>query len=185
MQIEPQAIEGVKRLSFPCHLDHRGYFAESFQVERLLAMGIEDRWIQDNISYSRQGVLRGLHYQYPRAQAKLVQVLVGEIWDVVVDLRQDSPSFGQWQGFYLQATSSHNPMMRQLYIPAGCAHGFLTLSQEAMIQYKVSEAYHPEDEITLRYDDAFLNIAWPTVSAPLILSEKDKQGLAWESVRKF
>ena len=185
-------IHGVHLLDDKVHHDARGHFIESYQQERLDALiGRTLRFVQDNLSMSHQGVIRGLHYQYQHPQAKLVRVLQGEIWDVVVDLRQSSPSFGQWAGYRLAAPQIEQGTSRaqQLFIPEGCAHGFLTLSTSALVMYKVSDFYHPEDEYCLRYDDSTLAIQWPlpqvSIPQPPILSSKDAQGLSWAQVPKF
>ena len=195
-------IHGVHLLDDKVHHDARGHFIESYQQERLDALiGRPLSFVQDNLSMSHQGVIRGLHYQYQHPQAKLVRVLQGEIWDVVVDLRQSSPSFGQWAGYRLAAPQIEQGTTRaqQLFIPEGCAHGFLTLSASALVMYKVSDFYHPEDEYCLRYDDSTLAIQWPlsqasisqasisqaSIPQPPILSSKDAQGLSWAQVPKF
>lgn len=175
-----EVIEGVCLMDDALYEDERGHLIESYQSRRLAAeIGESMDFVQDNLSYSKQGVLRGLHYQYEYAQAKLVRVLAGAIWDVVVDLRQSSPSFGQWGAYRLQAGCP-----QQLYVPAGCAHGFLTLSESSLVLYKVSDFYQAQDQYCLRYDDPKLNIMWPLVQAP-ILSEKDAQGLAWGKAPLF
>ena len=195
-------IHGVHLLDDKVHHDARGHFIESYQQERLDALiGRPLSFVQDNLSMSHQGVIRGLHYQYQHPQAKLVRVLQGEIWDVVVDLRQSSPSFGQWAGYRLAAPQIEQGTSRaqQLFIPEGCAHGFLTLSASALVMYKVSDFYYPEDEYCLRYDDSTLAIQWPlsqasisqasisqvSIPQPPILSSKDAQGLSWAQVPKF
>ena len=190
-------IHGVHLLDDKVHHDARGHFIESYQQERLDALiGRTLSFVQDNLSMSHQGVIRGLHYQYQHPQAKLVRVLQGEIWDVVVDLRQSSPSFGQWAGYRLAAPQIEQGTLRaqQLFIPKGCAHGFLTLSTSALVMYKVSDFYHPEDEYCLRYDDPTLAIQWPlsqasisqaSIPQPPIISAKDAQGLSWAQVPKF
>lgn len=191
-------IAGVHLMNDQVYHDERGYFFESYhqqQLESLIAEPIH--FVQDNQSYSRQGVLRGLHYQYQHPQAKLIRVLQGEIWDVVVDLRQSSASFGQWGAYHLCAERP-----QQLFIPVGCAHGFLTLSDSALIMYKVSDYYQSDDEYCLRYDDPTVGIEWP-ISSSLpehylcqeevrsmlnsrpILSTKDKQGLSWQELPLF
>lgn len=150
--------------------DERGAFLESWNARRYAEHGIEVDFVQDNISWSRQGVIRGLHYQVaPHAQAKLCSVLVGEVWDVAVDLRDDSPSRGRWAAVTLSANNG-----RQLLIPEGFAHGFAVLSEEAVFSYKCSRYYEPSAERTLRWDDPTLAIDWP-VREP-VLSEKDRAG---------
>jgi dTDP-4-dehydrorhamnose 3,5-epimerase len=146
--------------------DDRGYFFETWQSERYGAAGLPSAFVQDNVSYSQRKVLRGLHFQNPRAQGKLLLVLQGEIFDVAVDIRRGSPRFGQWVGVTL---SSEN--RRQLYVPPGFAHGFCVLSDAALVQYKCTELYHQKSEHSLRWEDPRIGIAWP-VERP-VLSEKD------------
>jgi dTDP-4-dehydrorhamnose 3,5-epimerase len=148
------------------HADARGYFTETFHAERYAQAGIPGPFVQDNLSFSQQGVLRGLHYQWPGPQGKLVYVLQGEVFDVAVDIRRGSPSFGRWVGVTLSAENHH-----QLWIPPGFAHGFCVTSDTALVAYKCTEYYAPENEHSIRWDDADIGIAWP-VSAPL-LSGKD------------
>lgn len=147
--------------------DNRGYFMETFQAERYLEYGISARFVQDNISYSKRGVLRGLHYQLGRPQAKLVWAVHGEVFDVAADIRRESPTFGQWAGIKLSSTNH-----RQIYIPEGFAHGFCVLSKTAIVSYKCTDFYVPEEERGVRWDDPLLDIDWP-ISQPL-LSAKDK-----------
>jgi dTDP-4-dehydrorhamnose 3,5-epimerase len=147
--------------------DKRGHFLEVFQAERYGELGIPDRFVQDNISVSTRGVLRGLHYQLGRPQGKLVWVVQGKIFDVSVDIRRGSPTFGRYDGLVL---SSDN--YGQLYIPEGFAHGFCVLSESAVVLYKCTDYYNPKEERGVRWDDPMLNIDWP-VPAP-VLSEKDK-----------
>lgn len=149
--------------------DTRGYFMESYNQQVFHEVGIDAAFVQDNQSLSREvGVLRGLHYQLsPKAQTKLVRVLSGAIYDVVVDIRKGSPTFGQWEGFILSEDNK-----RQLFVPKGFAHGFCTLVPDTQVFYKVDEYYSPEHDRGIAWDDPALNIPWPT-SNP-ILSEKDK-----------
>ena len=147
--------------------DARGYFYESWNKERYESAGITEGFVQDNVSFSSRGVLRGLHYQKPYTQGKLVSVLIGEVWDVVVDLRRSSPTFGKWQGFTLTGERKE-----QLYVPHGFAHGFCVLSETALFQYKCTDRYSPESERGIMWNDETLNIPWP-VHEPLI-SDKDK-----------
>jgi dTDP-4-dehydrorhamnose 3,5-epimerase len=144
--------------------DERGWFLEAWHAERYGEAGIPGGFVQDNVSFSRRGVLRGLHFQHPHGQAKLVGVLQGEVWDVAVDVRAGSPSFCRWVG---RTLSERN--RRQLFIPAGFAHGFVVLSDTALFWYKCSSLYRPEAEGVVRWDDPALGIRWPlerpTVSA--------------------
>ncbi len=146
--------------------DHRGYFVESWSQERYAAHGLPLHFVQDNVSRSVQGTLRGLHLQHPHGQGKLVMALTGTVYDVAVDVRVGSPTFGKWVGAEL-SEENH----RQIYVPPGFAHGFCVLSESAHFVYKCSEAYRPEVELSLRYDDPDLGIPWP-VTAPTV-STKD------------
>ena len=155
--------------------DARGFFMETWNLRRYQEAGIGLPFVQDNISYSTRGALRGLHFQNPHAQGKLVSVLQGEVLDIVVDLRLKGTSFGKWEAVTL---SSENK--RQFYIPPGFAHGFLVLSEAAMFHYKCTEFYSPKDELTIRWNDPALAIEWP-VRDPII-SEKDQRGLLLKDV---
>jgi dTDP-4-dehydrorhamnose 3,5-epimerase len=146
--------------------DERGYFFESYSARRYAEAGIPAAFVQDNVSLSQRGVLRGLHFQQPHGQGKLVGVLRGEVFDVAVDVRRGSPTFGRWVG---ECLSSENK--RQLYVPPGFAHGFLVTSDEALFAYKCTEYYHPEAERCIRWDDARIGIRWP-IEGPVV-STKD------------
>jgi len=161
--------------------DERGFFLESYREEELLKMGADCHFVQDNHSGSKQGVLRGLHYQIHKAQGKLVRVIRGEIFDVVVDIRRSSATFGKWVGVNLSEDNK-----KQLYIPAGFAHGFYVLSDWAEILYKSSDYYAPEWERTLLWNDPALGIAWPIIegSSP-VLSVKDTKGLPLSEAECF
>ncbi|MDX2036723.1 MAG: dTDP-4-dehydrorhamnose 3,5-epimerase [Isosphaeraceae bacterium] len=150
--------------------DDRGSFQESWHAERYEMELGGGRFVQDNLSRSKRGVVRGLHFQNPRGQAKLVTVLAGAVYDVIVDVRVGSPTFGQWEGFHLVAEES-----KQLFIPSGFAHGFAALTDEVVFSYKCSDYYAPKCEATLLWNDPDLGIDWP-IEAP-ILSEKDEQGM--------
>lgn len=178
MQVHDTPLHEVKRLTPRVHTDARGCFLETHSQARYQALlGTEAQFVQDNLSYSQQGVLRGLHYQKNQPQAKLITVLHGEIYDVAVDLRPQSPTFGQWYGVTLQAR-------QQLWLPEGMAHGFLTLSPEATVSYKCSRYYAPTDEGCLLWSDPDLNIAWPLPASAKqpILSPKDLQGRSLKDV---
>ena len=151
------------------HGDHRGFFAETSSRRKYSELGIEDEFVQDNHSLSREvGTLRGLHFQSPpRAQAKLVRCGRGAIFDVAVDIRRGSPTYGQWEGYELTAENGH-----QLYIPVGFAHGFVTLEPDSEIVYKCSDYYAPETEGAILWNDPDIGINWPTKADP-ILSDKD------------
>jgi len=156
--------------------DERGFFCESFNQRAFLKQtGIDAVFVQDNQSHSVQGVLRGLHYQVKQPQGKLVRVVHGKIFDVVVDLRPDSPMFGKWESFELSEENHH-----QLWIPPGLAHGFLTLSETADVLYKTTDYYAPEHERALFWNDSEIAIEWPLDQVrEVTLSEKDRQGIAW------
>ena len=149
--------------------DARGYFFESWNSQRYDAI-IQARFVQDNISFSRKGTVRGLHFQNPNAQGKLIQVLQGEVYDVAVDLRRSSPTFQKWHALLM---SSENK--KQFYIPPGFAHGFAVTSETALFHYKCTEFFSQKDEMALKWDDPDLNIPWP-VESPTI-SERDAKGL--------
>lgn len=157
--------------------DARGFFMETWNRRRYAEAGLDAVFVQDNISVSRRGALRGLHCQNPNAQGKLVSVLQGEVFDVAVDLRQSSPTFGKWHGLHL---SSDNK--RQFFIPAGFAHGFAVLSDSAMFHYKCTDMYSPKDELTIRWDDPEIGIQWPLTNPTL--SAKDMKGLRLRDVPK-
>lgn len=183
MKVRKTNIEGVLILEPKIFRDERGFFCESFQRRDFLKQtGIDVAFVQDNHSHSLQGVLRGLHYQVEQAQGKLVRVVHGKIFDVVVDLRPTSPTFGKWESFDLSEENHH-----QLWIPSGLAHGFLTLSESADVLYKTTDYYAPEHERTLLWNDPELGVQWPLEKVSEILfSEKDRRGLAWsETVKIF
>ena len=146
--------------------DDRGYFLESYHGQRYRENGLPGKFVQDNLSFSKQGVLRGLHYQLGVPQGKLVWVVQGEVFDVAVDIRKSSPTFGQWVGLTL---SSRN--VRQVYLPEGFAHGFCVTSETALFAYKCTDYYAPQEERGIRWDDSSLGIQWP-ISRPIV-SKKD------------
>lgn len=152
--------------------DHRGYFKETYQAAKFQSLtGCDVEFLQDNISSSKKGTLRGLHYQLqPCAQSKLVQVIEGEIWDVVVDIRASSPRFGCWNAYEL-SESNHV----QLWIPAGFAHGFLVLSEVAKVFYKTTSFYAPNAERGIAWDDPDIGIQWPDIGMDFLLSDKDQK----------
>jgi dTDP-4-dehydrorhamnose 3,5-epimerase len=159
--------------------DARGFFLESYNEKDMAGGGIRDRFVQDNHSYSVRNVLRGLHYQIRSPQGKLVRVIAGEIFDVAVDLRRKSPTFGKWFGAVL---SGENKKM--LWIPQGLSHGFLVRSETAHVLYKATDYYAPEHERTLAWNDPGLDIAWPLTGDPII-SQKDQQGLTLPQAETF
>ena len=170
MNIITTSIEGVLIIEPDVFKDNRGFFMETYQQERYSKSGIEQTFVQDNLSFSVQGTLRGLHYQVKHPQAKLVQVITGEIFDVAVDIRYGSSTFGKWTGAYL---SDQNK--RQLFIPEGFAHGFCVISKTAHFLYKCSDFYSPEDECGINWADSDICIDWPEKNP--IVSEKDRQNL--------
>jgi len=168
MQVIETKLPGVLIIEPKVFGDARGFFKETFQAQRYREAGIEYDFVQDNHSFSKQHVLRGLHYQKaPYEQGKLIRVLSGEIFDVAVDIRRGSPTFGQWEGYELTAENGN-----QLYIPVGFAHGFVTLVPDSEIVYKCSDYYAPETEGSVLWNDPDIGIDWPTGPDP-ILSDKD------------
>lgn len=162
-------IKGVYIIDVKTYGDHRGYFMETYKEEDFVTAGLDYRFVQDNQSSSRKGVLRGLHFQKTFPQAKLVRVLKGEVFDVAVDLRKGSETYGKWVGVLL-SEENH----RQFMIPRGFAHGFVVVSDHAEFAYKCDEKYHPEDEGGILWNDPDIAIDWPDVGE-VILSEKDKK----------
>ena len=170
MKVTPTAIPGVLLIEPRVFHDPRGFFLETFHREKFGAAGLPERFVQDNHSYSvGRGILRGMHAQLHRPQGKLVRAVTGEVFDVAVDLRPDSPAFGAWVGEVLSGDN-----LRQLYVPPGCAHGFVVLSESAHFEYKCTDLYSREDEIGLAYDDPRVGIRWPAVTPQL--NERDR---AW------
>ena len=166
---EKTEIEGVYIIDVKTYGDNRGYFMETYKEEDFKAAGLDYRFVQDNQSSSRRGVLRGLHFQKNHPQAKLVRVLKGEVFDVAVDLRKGSKTYGHWVGVLL-SEENH----RQFMIPRGFAHGFVVVSETAEFAYKCDDFYHPEDEGGIIWNDPDVNIVWPEVGE-IVLSEKDKK----------
>lgn len=164
--------------------DERGFFLESYSEKTFLELGIKDRFVQDNHSYSTRHVLRGLHYQIQHAQGKLVRVAEGEILDVAVDLRSSSPTFGKWEAVRLSGSNK-----KMMWIPAGLAHGFRVISESAHVLYKTTDYYAPEHERTLAWNDPDLKIDWeldgePAGSAPVV-SAKDQRGTPFRNAESF
>lgn len=175
--VETCGIEGLKIITPNVLGDARGYFFESYHYEAYREAGIEDVFVQDNQSASRRGVLRGLHFQIEHPQAKLVRVLKGEVFDVVVDLREGSATYGRWHGVLLSEENK-----KQFYVPKNFAHGFLVLSEYAEFFYKCSDFYRPGDEGGIRYDDPAIGIEWPIPEGmELIFSERDTK---WGGLRQ-
>ena len=168
MKFVPADIPGVVVIEPDVHQDRRGFFLETYHAEKYRAGGIPDVFVQDNHSRSMRGTLRGLHLQLKRPQGKLLRVIEGEIFDVAVDVRRGSPTFGRWVGVTLSADN-----FKQVYIPKGFAHGFAVVSEIAQVEYKCTDAYDPSSEIGIAWDDPAIGIVWP-VSNP-ILSDRDKR----------
>jgi dTDP-4-dehydrorhamnose 3,5-epimerase len=178
---EPTPLEGAFIIRPRVFGDERGFFLESWNRRTFAEAGLELDFVQDNHSRSRQGILRGLHFQIEQVQGKLVRVTSGAVFDVIVDLRRSSPSFGQWYGVELRA-EEHT----MLWMPPGFAHGFYVLSESADFLYKTTDYYHPASEVSLRWDDPALGIAWPLPEGESpTLSGKDRDGLAWDEIPLF
>ena len=172
MNIRTTLLADVLLLEPEVFEDGRGFFFESYTLQIFEKLGIPDQFVQDNHSHSKQGVLRGLHFQNPQAQGKLVRVVTGEIFDIAVDLRKSSATFSKWVGLNLSSESK-----TQLWIPPGFAHGFYVLSDWADVIYKVTDYYNPETEQTLSWDDPTVAIEWPLIDGkPPLLSSKDASG---------
>jgi dTDP-4-dehydrorhamnose 3,5-epimerase len=183
MQVQPLAIPDVMLFTPTVFGDERGFFMETFRQSEFEAHCGHYQFVQDNHSKSKQGILRGLHYQLEKPQGKLLRVTQGEVFDIAVDLRKSSSTFGQWVGVYLSAENK-----QVLWVPPGFAHGFYVTSEEAEFQYKCTDYYHPGDEYSLLWCDAALGIEWPLVGGqPPRLSAKDEKGqaLAWADAPKF
>ena len=182
MKATSLAIPDVILLEPTVHGDNRGYFFESYSQKQFEeATGLSPNFVQDNHSKSTKGVLRGLHYQLPpAAQSKLVRVVEGKVFDVVVDLRKGSPTLGQWTG---EVLTSENK--KQIWIPVGFAHGFITLSEVSVLLYKTTDYYAPQFEFCIRWDDPSLNINWQLNGIIPRLSEKDKLGEQFRNIEYF
>ena len=178
MQIISLAIPDVKLIEPDVFGDNRGFFMETYRADQFKEAGIPTNFVQDNMSSSRKGVLRGLHFQKdPYSQGKLVRVVRGEVFDVAVDLRKGSPYYGKWVGDFLSEENK-----RSLYVPNGFAHGFCVVSDEAVFHYKCTEFYHPEAEGGLRYDDPTVNVEWPKIDMPFLTSPKDEKAPFLENI---
>ena len=181
MQFIDTDLQDVKILEPKVFGDERGFFLETFRTESFNQHCAPRDFVQENHSMSRKGILRGLHYQMQQTQGKLVRVVRGTVFDVAVDMRQSSPTFGQWVGVELSADNK-----RQLWVPEGFAHGFYVMSDEAEFVYKCTDYYHPESERSLRWDDPTVAIDWPLVDGETpSLSEKDAKGDEWAQAEKF
>jgi dTDP-4-dehydrorhamnose 3,5-epimerase len=170
MKIQTCGLEGLLIIEPSVFGDARGFFMETWNQGAYRQHGLASDFVQDNLSLSRRGALRGLHFQNPHPQGKLLQVLHGEVFDVAVDIRRSSPTFSQWHGLVLSAENK-----RQFYVPPGFAHGFAVLSDTALFHYKCTEFYSPNDEAGLRWDDPDIGIRWP-LNEPL-LSPRDAMAL--------
>ena len=170
MNVIKTDIPGVLIIEPKVFGDSRGYFFESYSRQRYKDAGIPGDFVQDNVSFSARGVLRGLHFQNPNAQGKLVSAPMGEVFDVVVDIRRGSPAFGRWVGVHLSENNK-----RQLWIPPGLAHGFVVLSETALFSYKCTEYYAPHNEHCILWNDPSIRIEWP-ISEGIKLSSKDQAG---------
>jgi len=180
--LTPTAIHDVMVIEPEVFGDERGWFSESFNAKDFaVATGLNIEFVQDNHSFSRQWTLRGLHYQLEQVQGKLVRVVTGSVFDVAVDIRKDSPSYGKWAGVEL---SSQNH--KQMWIPAGLAHGFLVLSETAEFLYKTTDYYHPQSEVCLAWNDPAIDIEWPLPLGMMPnMNAKDSAGLSWDTAPKF
>jgi len=180
MKVDPTNIADVLIIKPEVFGDERGFFFESFNKNSFeKATGVSSDFVQDNHSKSAKGVLRGLHYQIKQPQGKLVRVVSGEVYDVAVDIRRSSPTFGQWAGSLLSAENKH-----QLWVPEGFAHGFVVLSESAEFLYKTTDYYAPEYERCIRWDDADLAIDWQLSDEPMV-SEKDALGISFKEAELF
>jgi dTDP-4-dehydrorhamnose 3,5-epimerase len=174
-------LPGVIRIEPSVHGDDRGYFMETWQAKRFAEHGIKAEFVQDNFSQSTRGTLRGLHYQIEQVQGKLVRVVQGEVFDVAVDLRKSSPTYGQWEGVILSADNKH-----QLWVPPGFGHGFLVLSETAKFEYKCTDYYAPEFELSIRWDDPDIGIEWPLADGEQpVLSSKDAVATIFKDAETF
>jgi dTDP-4-dehydrorhamnose 3,5-epimerase len=179
MKIVETPLPGVLIIEPRVFGDARGFFLESYNQRAMAKIGIQENFVQDNHSFSARNVLRGLHYQVRKPQAKLVRVVEGEVLDIVVDLRMSSSGFGQWRSVRLSGENK-----RMLWIPVGLAHGFRVMSQTAHVLYKATDFYAPELERTIAWNDPQLGINWELDGEPII-SAKDRQGIAFQAADKF
>ena len=182
LQVTHTAIHDVLVIEPKVFGDERGWFTESFNAQDFAAAtGLNVEFVQDNHSFSRQWTLRGLHYQLEQTQGKLVRVVAGSVFDVVVDIRKDSPTYGKWVGLELSAQNH-----KQMWIPEGMAHGFLVLSETAEFLYKTTAYYHPQSEACLVWNDPAIGIEWPLPQGIMPnMNAKDSAGLSWDAAPKF
>jgi dTDP-4-dehydrorhamnose 3,5-epimerase len=182
ISVTPTAIHDLLVIEPKVFGDERGWFTESFNAQDFfVATGLNVEFVQDNHSFSRQWTLRGLHYQLEHTQGKLVRIVAGSVFDVAVDMRKNSPTYGKWVGLELSAQN-----YKQLWIPAGLAHGFLVLSETAEFLYKTTDYYHPQSEVCLAWNDSMVGVSWPLPQgiAPNT-NPKDSAGLSWDAAPKF
>ena len=175
MKVGDGKLDGLRVIEPSVFGDDRGFFMETYSRDRYADAGLPEVFVQDNLSKSQRGILRGLHIQHPKGQGKLCSVLQGEVFDVAVDLRVGSPTFGQWEGYTLSEENK-----RQLYIPPGFGHGFCVTAESALFSYKCSEFYHPQNEFSVLWNDATIGIEWP-IDDPVV-SEKDAVGLTFAEI---
>ncbi len=180
VQITKCAIEGLYEIQPKVFGDSRGFFLETYSQRDYFEAGLDMAFVQDNMSKSRYGVLRGLHYQKTHPQGKLVSVAQGQVFDVAVDLRSGSPTFGKYHSVILDA-EKHN----MFYIPKGFAHGFVVLSETALFTYKCTDFYYPEDEAGISWNDKTIGIKWPELTCEPLLSEKDKTNPVFDRSKKY
>ncbi len=181
MKFTPTIIPDIVIIEPDIFEDGRGYFMETWQIAKFSTAGIEANFVQDNQSRSQKGILRGLHYQIHQPQGKLVRVLTGEVYDVAVDLRQKSATYGKWVGVRLSGDNK-----KMLWVPPGFAHGFYVMSESAVFFYKCTELYEPKHERTICWNDPTLNIDWPfRKDEPPILSPKDANGLTFDKAEHY
>ena len=180
--VTPTSISDVLVIEPKVFGDERGWFTESFNAQDFLdATDLNVNFVQDNHSFSRKSILRGMHYQLEKTQGKLVRVISGSVYDVAVDLRKSSPTYGKWVGVELSAENH-----KQLWIPPGFAHGYLVLSSTAEFLYKTTDYYHPQSEVCLAWDDPSVAIQWPLpAGASPNLNAKDSAGFSWDQAPKF
>lgn len=180
LEVIKEPLPGLLVIKPRVFKDERGFFLETWQKERYQEIGIREDFVQDNWSRSTKGVLRGLHFQKEHPQGKLVSVRSGKVFDVAVDIRKDSPTFGQWFG---EELSEDNHL--QMYVPSGFAHGFCVLSETANFVYKCTEYYYPNDEGGILFNDETLAIDWPINEGSIVTSDKDKENLSYIEFRKM
>jgi dTDP-4-dehydrorhamnose 3,5-epimerase len=178
VDVKKTEIEGLLIIEPKVFGDDRGFFLETYNQKRYQEAGIPGKFVQDNLSFSKRDVVRGLHFQSPNAQGKLVSCPMGEVFDVAVDIREGSPTFGKWVGVYLSADNK-----RQFWIPPGFAHGFLVTSETALFSYKCTEYYSPKDEKTVLWNDPEIGIKWPS-RENFKLSDRDKSGMLLAHINK-